>query len=87
MPTNPEIQACHIVPPIAVQLTKVSARSGLNTSTDVKPPQEDLDPLMHDFTSLCEWRTGAAPLGKDLQSLVEAKWGVPIYSWYGELCP
>lgn len=39
---------------------------------------------MYDFSSLREWRTGAAPLGKDLQSLLEKKWGAPVYSWYGK---
>ncbi|KXN82190.1 4-coumarate--CoA ligase-like 7 [Leucoagaricus sp. SymC.cos] len=56
----------HIVPPIAVLLTK-----------------EDMESSTYDFSSLREWRTGAAPLGKDLQSLLENKWGVPVYSWYG----
>ncbi|KAF5356754.1 hypothetical protein D9756_006517 [Leucocoprinus leucothites] len=60
------VTACHIVPPIAVLLTK-----------------EDMDPSVYDFSSVREWRTGAAPLGKDLQSLLESKWGVPVYSWYG----
>ncbi len=78
-------QACHIVPPIAVQLTKVrSSPTADDYFHGTKELQENLDPFMHDFSSLREWRTGAAPLGKDLQYLLEKKWGVPVYSWYGK---
>lgn len=46
-------------------------------------PQGEVDPSVYNFGSLREWRSGAAPLGKDLQSLVETRWGVPVHSWYG----
>ncbi|EKM76782.1 hypothetical protein AGABI1DRAFT_131074 [Agaricus bisporus var. burnettii JB137-S8] len=59
------------------------------TTCHIVPPiavhliKGDVDPTAYNSSSLREWRSGAAPLGKDLQSLLEKRWGVPVHSWYG----
>lgn len=57
--------------------------SGVSYSLIFRAPQGDVDPTAYNSSSLREWRSGAAPLGKDLQSLLEKRWGVPVHSWYG----
>ncbi|KAE9383271.1 acetyl-CoA synthetase-like protein [Gymnopus androsaceus JB14] len=58
------------------------------TACHIVPPiavklAKEIGSNIHDFPSLREWRSSAAPLGRDLTKSLQLQWRVPVQGLYG----